>query len=130
MLTIGQNADTTRLGKKSIGVLFSPDYSFRTLASFNSSSAKWIIAYRDSLEVPNFGYTTGVNFTLSINSSMSLETGFLFSRKGYQSKTYTPVWVLPTNTPDPLLPMLPSDFHYTDHFYKRLCHVPSFLPPT
>jgi hypothetical protein len=111
ILAWSQNADTTAMRERAIGFAFSPDYTFRTLTSDGSSSAKYIVNFRDSMEIPQFGYTAGVNFSLNIRSRMALETGLLFSKKGYQTETYTPIWT----TPDPILP---TNLQYIyDYFY-------------
>lgn len=71
-----------------IGVNFLPDVDYRLLQQNTSSSigVKLIINQRNKVEVPKFGYTTGLNFCYNIKSFVGIEVGVQYSNKGYQSK--------------------------------------------
>jgi len=97
-----QNKDSIGTKKISIGLTFSPDYCYRTLKP--DASVKWVASGRDTLEIPKFGYTTGLNFALHINKRIALEAGFLFSDKGEKTKKYSLIWITPSGQPDPTLP--------------------------
>lgn len=45
----------------SLGLIFSPDYSYRTLKSDGSMGANAAVSNRDKLEVAKMGYTAGLN---------------------------------------------------------------------
>lgn len=98
----------------SLGAFFSPDYTYRTLSSRGSDMGNYIVSYRNSTEIPQYGYTTGMNFIFRIDGKFALDAGVYYSKKGYQTKTYTAVWVTPSNEPDPLLP---SDLKYVYDYY-------------
>jgi len=63
------------------GLVFSPDYSYRSL--FTNPSDQWIVDLRDSNEYPKFGYTTGLSLMLRLKPVLAIETGVLFSDKGW-----------------------------------------------
>jgi len=113
LTTLCQNIDTIETKKLSIGLSFSPDYCYRILKP--DASGKWIAESRDSLEIPKFGYTSGLNIALQINKRITLETGFLYSDKGEKTKTFSPNWMTSSGQPDPD-PSLPtkitSFYHY------------------
>jgi hypothetical protein len=113
LTTLCQNVDTIETKKLSIGLSFSPDYSYRILKP--DASGKWIAEIRDTLEIPKFGYTTGLNIALKINKRITLEMGFLYSDKGEKTKSFTPIWVSPAGQPDPD-PDLPSKITYFNHY--------------
>jgi len=80
LITFCQNKDTLKTKRIAIGIVFSPDYSYRTLKP--NSSSNWIAEFRNSLEIPKFGFTTGLNFLLQLNKRLTLEAGLQFSNKG------------------------------------------------
>lgn len=95
----------------SIGLTFSPDYCYRTLHP--DASVKWIADNRNTLEIPKFGYTTGLNIAKSINKKITLETGLLYSDKGERTKKYSEVWLTSSGQPDPALPTaMTFIYHY------------------
>ncbi|KAA9333718.1 outer membrane beta-barrel protein [Adhaeribacter soli] len=79
-----QTADLKPNSKIALGVSFSPDYSYRTLKS--DADSKWIIDIREEVESAKLGYTTGANALINLSNRFSLETGLLFSDKGYKAK--------------------------------------------
>ncbi|MBK7029879.1 MAG: outer membrane beta-barrel protein [Bacteroidales bacterium] len=70
-------------GKWSVGLHFAPEYSYRSLQSEND----WygMVAYRDKIEIPSFGFTTGASVLYKLNRRISVETGLKFSDKHYSS---------------------------------------------
>lgn len=83
-----QNSDKKE-SRISIGINFSPDYCYRKLAKDdkNLSQTNWENYKRmlDSMHVPKFSYTTGINFRFQLNKRVSIETGLQYSNKGYKS---------------------------------------------
>jgi hypothetical protein len=70
-----------------IGINFSPDYSFRSLKSFDGSSdVGFVIQSRDGIEIAKLGYTTGINLCYNLSPKLGVETGLQYSNKGYQTK--------------------------------------------
>lgn len=116
LLVFGQVPDNSKALTISLGGAYSPDLSYRTLLSGGSEFNEFIVDYRNSLEIPILGYTTGLTFFLNIGGGkMAIESGLLFSKRGYETKTYSPVWITPSGQPDPLLP---SNLKYRyDYFY-------------
>jgi hypothetical protein len=71
--------------KSSLGINFSPDYTYRNLGNKEAPLAKF---YND-VEIPSFGYTVGFMSTTPLHHKMRLEGGFMFSNKSYKSKKYS-----------------------------------------
>ena len=89
-------ADSIRLGKIKIGIVFSPDYCYRFLNY--RSSEKWIQDLRNEEEVATFGYTTGLGIKIELSNKILLETGVYYSIMGEQTKTTELFWV--NSSPD------------------------------
>jgi opacity protein-like surface antigen len=113
-LTIfSQDKDSTKTGRFSFGVAFSPDYCYRTLKP--NASSKLEADNRDTVEIPKIGYTAGLILSYQLNKRFLLGVGILFSDKGYKmKKTYS--WIAPNGsngTGDPAVPMKRhSNYHY------------------
>jgi opacity protein-like surface antigen len=90
-LTVAYSQDSTVVKDRRfyIGASFSPDYSYRTLTKNDDtlSSASWtrIKNLEDSIYKPKYGFTTGICFGFQINKRLSIETGILYSDKGYKT---------------------------------------------
>jgi hypothetical protein len=112
LTAICQNTENTEIKTTknlSVGFTFSPDYSYRILEP--SGSSEFISKFRDTIEIPKFGYTTGLNFAWNINKRITLETGLLFSNKGEKTKKHSPTWITSSPEPDPALPSTISLVH-------------------
>jgi|ERR1035437_598426 opacity protein-like surface antigen len=117
----GNNQDTTaRKSKWKIGINFSPDYCFRKLDStginsFNGAPILTIKNFRDSIEIPKFGYTAGISIGYDVSSLISIETGVFYSDKGYQTK-----WMGPFGNagPESFSARLTYSFYYIDIPFK------------
>jgi Outer membrane protein beta-barrel domain len=106
-----QNADTTKPGRISIGISFSPDYCYRFLNSRGLNS--WVADSRDTSEIPKFGYTVGVNVAWRINNRICIEAGLLYSDQSYQTKNCTLFDLNTSGKPDTLFPAISkSTYHY------------------
>jgi len=104
-----QDEDSTKPKKFLIGFSFSPDYSFRTL-KYAGNNSDYLVKYRDSIEIPKFGFTTGFNFGYIVNKKLIIVTGLLFSDKGENTIRLTDFRTL---TPDPSIPKyLSFKYHY------------------
>ena len=69
----------------SIGISFSPDYSYRTLENNDgSSSSDMVIDLRNDIEKSKFGFTTGLNLNIRLSGKTGFQTGLLYSNKGYK----------------------------------------------
>lgn len=85
---------TTTFGQKSrqenkisIGYIFSPDYSFRTIKNGDgNSTTDLVIKIKDEIEEAKFGFTTGFYVIFHMSGVVGLETGILYSNKGYKTK--------------------------------------------
>lgn len=77
-----KNSDRSQI---SVGLVFSPDYCFRTLHNNDgSSSSAMIIDLRNNDGEPIFGFTTGLDVFFKISKRIGFETGLQYSRQGYQ----------------------------------------------
>ncbi len=86
--TYSQEVPSIGYKKFQLGVNFSSDVCYRTLANNNGESiVDGIIDWRNESEIPKFGYTTGLNVVYSLKRNISFETGLQFSNKGYQTET-------------------------------------------
>jgi hypothetical protein len=89
----GYAQDTTQVNSKKekrffLGINFSPDYCFRTLVNNDGGAVgAMIIGFRNQLEIPKFGFTSGINIGYKISKYISAEIGLQYSNKGYQEKT-------------------------------------------
>ena len=96
-----QTSNPASTKKVELGVTFSPDYCYRTIKSDGSELGNWFTSSRDDHEIPKAGYTTGVEFVMHMNKRLAMETGVLFSDKGFKTKKTD---FNPENTNDPLVP--------------------------
>ena len=86
-----------KMGKKiAVGVSFSPDYSYRTLKNNDgSSSSDMIIDIRNDIEKAKAGYATGFNLNIPITGKLEIQTGVLYSDKGYKTPQRATVFPVP-----------------------------------
>ena len=108
-ISFGQTSDVVSTKKISLGVIFSPDYCYRSLNS--ETSNQWIVDSRDSIEIPKYGFTTGLSLLLEPWNRISFETGLHYSNKGEKTKT---IELYPAE-PGPALPTNRIRFIY--HYY-------------
>ncbi len=83
LATFGQD-NATETHKLLIGVTVSPDICYRTLENDGSSSTAPLIM--DSLndrESPKFSYSTGLSLCYNLTRHWAIETGLLYSNKGF-----------------------------------------------
>lgn len=88
----GQDDSSIKEKRFFIGVNFSPDYSYRYISKNaknwdcpDNELWKTIKEFEDSIYIPKFGYTAGINFGFQINEKLSAETGIQYSCKGYKT---------------------------------------------
>jgi len=98
LISFCQNYDAPNTNKIAIGLTYSPDYCYRNIKT--DTSYQWLAEWRNDLEIPKYGYTTGLNLALNFNKRFALELGILFSNKGEKTKKYDMLG----NQPDPDLP--------------------------
>lgn len=79
MFVFAQSVEKKPAKKFSVGVSFSPDYSYRRLYS---SDDNFFLDFRNETESPRFGFTTGIVTSYQISNRFVLESGILFSDKG------------------------------------------------
>lgn len=78
--------------KLSIGVIYRPNFGYRTLKPDSSPYAQYIAHLRDSIEIPKFGYATGLNLIYHFTKRLAFETGLQFSKGGYKTEKKYPDW--------------------------------------
>jgi len=76
---------------ESIGLVFSPSISYRTLNY--SSSNQWVARLRDNEELPSFGFMAGATIHYRLTSRIKIETGILYSDMGIKTKFKDLTWV-------------------------------------
>ncbi len=81
-----QSADDSER-KFSVGLSFSPDYCYRSIISDKSSVNDIICKNRDSIEIPKYGFTSGISLKYRLNKTISLESGVFYSEKGEKTKS-------------------------------------------
>jgi hypothetical protein len=103
--------DSVKTKKLQIGALYSPELCYRTLKA--TSRAKWIEDMRDTMEIPKFGYSAGVNLAYQLSNKFSFEVELLFSDKGERTKQYSleySAFSEPSLNP-------PSSVRFSNHYY-------------
>jgi hypothetical protein len=73
-------AQSGRESHWSAGIVFSPDYAYRTLRSDGTGNG-WKEMF-DELEIPKFGYIGGISILYMMHRNMEMESGMLYSNKG------------------------------------------------
>ncbi len=102
-----QVTESVKTAKYEIGITYSPDYCYRSLKP--DAASKWIADIRDTLEIPKFGYTTGLDFINHLNKKIAVEAAILLSDKGERTKKYS--------VENPISEKLPSDITLINHYY-------------
>ena len=98
-----------------IGINISPDICFRTLKNNDGSSTSvGLMKSHNDRETTKISYTTGLNFCFNIIKSISLETGFQYSNKGFQTKMMDLTFSGPPSTTLPTKSKSIYNFHYID----------------
>jgi hypothetical protein len=87
LISVCQAPESPKAKKVSVGLIFSPDYCYRTLKSDELS--KLTADFRDTIEIHKFGYTTGLSLVYKFNNRIRFESGLLFSDKGEKTKPWT-----------------------------------------
>jgi hypothetical protein len=117
LLLAGQPDEMTPFTGFYLGLSFSPDYCYRTLRHDGNGYNASLVKINDSLSIPKFGFTTGLNIVIVINKKFSVESGLLYSNKGYKTKTLSNPEGLYDNFPDEINPVKLRDighFIYLD----------------
>lgn len=78
--------DSIKPSKIQLGILYSPEYAYRTLQATPSDAE--IKSVRNFNELPKLGYSTGIYFAYQRNKRWALEAEILFSDKGERTKKY------------------------------------------
>ena len=105
--TTEPTAATSKERKIALGISFSPDYSYRDVRATNSYFEP-LVDLMDSNELPVFGLTTGLKLSTILKKRFTYETGVLFSKKGFRSKTQT-FYAYDPN--DPSIPKTSTDYY-------------------
>jgi hypothetical protein len=91
--------DTTKWKKHHIGITYSTDYNYRLLEA--DSKSTWIKDIADSMEVPKFGFSAGINYAFKLGEKTTLNTGVIFSDNGEKTKNNVELQTV----------------NYTNHYY-------------
>lgn len=104
----------------SIGLVFSPDYNYRTLREEEIGYTDIKNRY-DNLDYPVFGYTAGVHIKYALSEHLYAGSGLQYSMKGYQTHYQALAYAGPVTAVD-VLPV-EAKFTYTYDFIE----VPLFI---
>lgn len=111
LMVFGQLSDSVLRDKITVGISYSPDYCYRILKT--GGHYRWMRNYRNMIETPKWGYTTGFNFNYSINKRFSIGIAYFLSDKGEKVTNYHPDFVLlPWQTQVPLPISISYIYHY------------------
>lgn len=102
--------------KFSIGLAFSPDYSFRKLHSANDEF-DFLKDTRNQLESAKFGYTTGLVAKYQLNRRFALESGLKFSDKGEKNEMRKEDFVTVDGFYTENDPSIPEKYKTNYHYY-------------
>jgi hypothetical protein len=110
---ITQSDMTSRL---SLGLEFSTDMAFRSLKNKDQSFLyQNIIDERAIVEIPRFGYTSGIQFAYAFNPLLSLELGVKYASRGFDIYYHDAAIVLyPFYTEDLLKVRYQQIYQYID----------------
>jgi hypothetical protein len=79
--------DSVRANKFQFGIIYSPEYCYRTLKT--NAENNWIKEAADDLEIPKFGCSAGVGFGCKLFNKLMFEAEVLYADKGSKSKKNT-----------------------------------------
>lgn len=98
-----------------IGINLSPDICYRTLSSDeNGTPYDYVLQHRNEMEIPQFGYTAGLNICYNITRSFGVETGIQYANRGYRTE---PQGVQAIDPVIPLDPFIPQRIRYIYDWY-------------
>ena len=101
LISFAQESESLKESRFSMGLSFSPDYTYRTLIALPSSRvSSGVISLRNDLESPRLGFTVGALVLMRLNERISLETGIKYSDKGEKIDDLQLTYA----TPDPSAP--------------------------
>lgn len=109
---IAQDSLNTHRKKWSLGIVASPDYSYRTLTHRNSQSSNTIVDYRNTYEQPKYGGTMGINASYFFRKHFSVEIGINYANRGYKTKEYTDFIAAMPNDP-----LIPEKVEYVNNYH-------------
>jgi hypothetical protein len=97
--------------KMQFGAIYSPELSYRMLKA--NADAKLMENIRDTMEIPKFGFSAGVNFSCKLTKKCYFEAEALFSDKGERTKQYN----LGNTVKDETQDQIPSKSSFNNHYY-------------
>ena len=112
LLSLGQNQTIAEETKFAVGFCFSPEYSYRYLQT-DIDSIKFVKLISDTTETADFGFATGISVLYKLNSRFVIESGLLYSKKGYKNIA-TKLNAFDPN--DPLIPQKISIYYTYSYF--------------
>lgn len=85
-----QASDSIAYRRTSMGVLFSPDYCYRSL--HYDAGNDWVSQRRNADEKPKYGFTAGITIRYVVNKRLALRSGIVYSDKGEKTKRQSLTW--------------------------------------
>lgn len=96
--------DGGSLSKWTLGLNFSPDYSYRVLIKTTPRSQA-TIDYRNDVDRPKFSFTTGFMTAYQFNDKINFEAGLLYADKGENTRLIYPNYIFLSGQNDPNIPV-------------------------
>ena len=107
-LTIfSQNSAPAKTGLVSVGLTYSPAYCYRFLHANDVDDD--LLKMRNQAELPEYGFSSGLNIALSFSKIFALEAGVVYSSKGEKTKNDDTYYIDP--------PRSISSAYFTYHYY-------------
>lgn len=97
---VAQESDTLPRRRFDIGMVISPDLSYRVLGASGANS--WLKESLDTLEVARAAFTAGAEVVVYPSHRLGLRSGLLFGDRGERSRRYD----------------MPVAFGYVNHYYS------------
>lgn len=97
---LAQIQDSTNWKKIRIGVIYTPKYSYRTLAYGTPNT--WVEKLRNTEEIGSYGFTAGLALRKAITARIGIETGLYYTNLGVQTKQEPLIWTDTTHTDYPI----------------------------
>ena len=101
LFSSAQHNDVYKNNKWSFGLFFSPSYAYRSV-TVSDNSLQWMADLNNEADKPKTGYSTGLSILYRLNKPIELETGVLYSNKGFRFEFDE--FVTPESQPDPSIP--------------------------
>ncbi len=114
-LVFGQeNKEAEKRSRFSIGGTFSLDYCYRHGVTNDPFLEKYVLSTFNDIDIPKIGFTTGINILFRLSDRSVLQSGILFSQKGWATRTGPFTFMPPAPVPAPIEVYSNNKYEYID----------------